>query len=142
METQTPHELDTQLGKGWEQTMYDCYYMGGSDHEVARELRVTMALFEKFYKGYEIFKELVDKGRSDARGFYENLGRKHLLKQNGDLNDKVWFLTMKNRFNWSDKGADESNLPPAATLDNNTLEQKIAQLQAKARATSSTRVVD
>jgi len=137
-----PHELDTQLGKGWEQKMYDVYFQGGSDAEVARLLRITMALFDKFYQGYPIFEEVVNKGRSDAKGFWENLGRTKILKANGDLNDRLWFLVMKNRFGWMDKLPEDGSTTPAAAMTADELDQKLAKLQKKALPALSTRAGD
>lgn len=127
MDMDVPHELDTQLGKGWEDTILSLYKEGAGDPEVASALRITMAMFDRFYQGYAIFEEYVNKGRSDARAWYERVGRNGLIKSNGDLNHQLWFLIMKNRYGWKDKmDEDDHNKTPAGMLSSDELDRKIA----------------
>lgn len=125
-------ELDAQLGKGWEDRSLAIYRKGGSDHEVARALNMTMAVFDRMYQAYATFEEVVNKGRSDARAWFEELGRNGLIKANGDLNHQLWTIIMKSRYGMSDGTEGDTTNKPAALMSESELEQKIAAKIKKA----------
>lgn len=140
--TQTvPHELDTQLGTGWESKLMGIYGAGGSDAEVSRSLNITMGVFSRLYQAYPLFEEYVNKGRSDARAWFEELGRKGLIKANGDLNHQLWTTIMSNRFGYSTKPVDNDDKPPSMMSDDE-INQKLAAKIAKAQPIVASRAPD
>jgi hypothetical protein len=138
-----PHELDTQLGKGWEEKMLALYSEGAGDSEVAKALNMTVAMFDKLYQAFPIFEEIVAKGRSDARAWFEKLGRQGLHKANGELNFPVWHSYMKNRYGWKDKMEDgDTTHKSAAVMDENELNQKLAEKIKKSLPMIASRTPD
>lgn len=125
------HELDIQLGKGWEQKALNIYSEGGFDAEVAKELGITLAMFSNLYRAYPLFEEVVNKGRSDCRAWFEKLGRQGLIKANGDLNHAHWLVMMKNNFGYAAEDTTPPGLTPS-TLSNDEIEQRLAEKIKKA----------
>lgn len=120
------HELDAQLGKGWEQKALNIYQEGGFDAEVAKELGITIAMFSNLYRAYPLFEEVVNKGRSDCRAWFERIGRQGLIKANGDLNHQHWLTMMKNNFGYAPDDAAGAGLT-ASALSNDEIEQRLAE---------------
>jgi len=136
-------ELDAQLGQKWAEKALSIYAEGGFDSEVAKTLNMTMAMFDRLYQSYPAFEEVVSKGRSDARAWFENLGRKGLVKANGELNHQLWLILMKNRWSYiSGDKTDENPNSPAKTLSSDELDQKIASKFKEVAAITASRKQD
>jgi hypothetical protein len=124
MDSKTPHELDAQLGKGWEQKLEKLYEGGAFDSEVAKALNCTMSFFDNAYRSYPLFAEHVKRGRTLAKAFYEGIARNNILKSDGTLNYNVWRDIMKWRFGMTDKGEDESRGISASSASKDEIEQE------------------
>jgi hypothetical protein len=125
--TTSSEELDATLGQGWVNTIYDAYGKGCSDAEIIKELKITASMFQQFYDTFPLFAEVVNKGRTDSKAWWEGLGRRKIEKANGDLNVPLYLAFMKNKFGWKDKPDDDADKTPVQMKSNDELDLEIAK---------------
>jgi hypothetical protein len=125
--TTSSEELDATLGQGWVNTIYDAYGKGCSDAEIIKELKITASMFQQFYDTFPLFAEVVNKGRTDSKAWWEGLGRRKIEKANGDLNVPLYLAFMKNKFGWKDKPDDDADKTPTQMKSNDELDLEIAK---------------
>lgn len=88
---------------GWADLMFQLYEEGASDTEICKALKVTYAEFDKRCKSDPIFQQVVDYGRTAAKAWWLELGRKGAAGKIHGFSFQPWYANMKNRFGWSDK---------------------------------------
>jgi len=104
----------------WPEILKEEYRLGASDSEVAAELGLTDAAFEKNYREIALFKQLVDLGRQLSKAWWYKQGRSNL--QNKMFNTALWNFNMKNRHGWAEK---------SETLVEDKKEETLEEMQAK-----------
>jgi hypothetical protein len=77
------------------------YLEGASDTEVAKILGITKRHFKELYEKSKDFQVLIDKGRTNAEAWWEEMLRTSIKDKN--LNVALATFVMKNKFGWADK---------------------------------------
>lgn len=92
------------------------FSQGMSQSAVCAELNVTTSAFCKWMKEYPEVLAAVELGRLKEQQHWEQLGYNAMLGHNKDFNDRIWALSVKNRFNYSEKQELSSNPDKPLTL--------------------------
>lgn len=90
----------TKPSTDWDRVLA-LYEEGASDVEIAKELGVTKASFDKMYAEVPAFTAFVDKGRTLSQAWWMTTLRSNLM--NKEFNTSLFNFAMKNRFGWADK---------------------------------------
>lgn len=77
------------------------YVHGESDAQIAHKLDVCKDTFYDWMKKYPEFGEAVKRGKTASESWWENLGQE-MAKGAVKGSDKIWLITMKNRFKYRD----------------------------------------
>jgi len=85
------------------QVVIDLMAEGASLAEVAAELEVSRATLSKWQHDdtKPAFVEAIKRGIDLSQAWWERQGRTELW--NSKFNHGLWYMNMKNRFNWSDR---------------------------------------
>ena len=78
--------------------------LGLSQVEVCAFIGITRQTFYIWKKTKEIFREAVELGLVYAEALWQKIGRENLY--NPEFNDTLWYMNMRNRFDWSNNPAD------------------------------------
>lgn len=106
----------------------EIYEQGGSDIEIANELRISMREFLKMEKEIPNFSRFVELGRTMSQAWWYSRGRKNLA--NKEFNTALYNFNMKNRYGWADKVETSTN-PSDDTLNADQMKSEIARLAKK-----------
>jgi hypothetical protein len=82
------------------------YSEGASDVEIRAYIWMqrgsfSQDLWERWIEEEERFSLTIKKGRELSQAWWEKNGRKNLHSES--FNPTLWYMNMKNRFNWADK---------------------------------------
>lgn len=99
----------SQETKHWTEIVKEAYEEGASDIEVCKLLGYTQARFDKELKENPQFRKFIDYGRTLAYAWWMEKSRSALY--NKAFNTQMWAMVMKNRWGWSDKSNDLSEVP-------------------------------
>jgi len=117
------------LPDGWYNDILDMYKEGSSDVEIKAyiyELRGTFSndLWDRWMEEEEEFSETIKTGKIFSEAWWSKTGRKNL--ENKDFSYTGWYMNMKNRFNWTDRIANDHTskgdkiVPPIQWIDADT----------------------
>jgi hypothetical protein len=101
-----PKESIEKLPQGWQSEILELYKEGGSDVEVKALIyewrgRFSNDLWDRWLAQEPEFSEIIKNGRGLSEAWWTTQGRVNL--QNNRFNHVLWYMNMKNRFNWTDK---------------------------------------
>ena len=91
----------TKYKEEYAYTALDRLQKGWSCAEVCRELDICPDTFIEWQKKFPLFSEAIKKGRYHARAIWERKGRQGI--ENKDFNSQLWYMNMRNRFNYHNK---------------------------------------
>lgn len=74
---------------------------GASKVEVCAELDICYDTFQDYQEKHPEFSESVKRGERLSQAWWEKNGR--LALRDKEFNPTLWYMNMKNRFNWADK---------------------------------------
>lgn len=108
-----PQENIDSLPKEWYIEVLELYRDGGSDAEVKAmiyEWRGTFSndLWDRWMNQVPEFSETIKKGRILSEAWWTKNGRINL--ENKDFSYTGWYMQMKNRFGWSDKTENKTDV--------------------------------
>lgn len=108
-----PKENIDSLPKEWYIEVLELYRDGGSDAEVKAmiyEWRGTFSndLWDRWMNQVPEFSETIKKGRILSEAWWTKNGRINL--ENKDFSYTGWYMQMKNRFGWSDKTENKTDV--------------------------------
>jgi len=108
-----PQENIDSLPKEWYIEVIELYRKGGSDAEVKAmiyEWRGTFSndLWDRWMNQVPEFSETIKKGRILSEAWWTKNGRINL--ENKDFSYTGWYMQMKNRFGWSDKTENKTDV--------------------------------
>lgn len=88
------------------------YSEGASDVEIRAYIwqqrgRFSQDLWERWIEEEEEFSLTIKKGRELSQAWWESQGRKNLKDK--DFSPTLWYMNMKNRFDWADKQEVQQN---------------------------------
>ena len=112
--------------KQWIEDVVSAYEDGASDHEVCKIMRITYAVFQRYYDDTENFRNLVEMGRTMSKAWWYEMGRANI--HNTKFNTSLWMFNMKNRYGWADKTENVNTNENNENLDLDALEQKLRKL--------------
>lgn len=95
-----PKKTLKDLPENWKTLILNIKSQGGSDVEVRVALDISTDLWDRFKKEIEEFSETVKKGQDLCEAWWLERGRQ---LENRQFNAVLWYMNMKNRFNWKDK---------------------------------------
>lgn len=106
-----PTPLD--LPKNWQDAILDLYSEGGSDVEVKAMIwrwrgSFSNDLWDRWLRDEPKFSETIKMGRMLSECWWIENGRTNLKDR--EFNYTGWYMQMKNRFGWSDKVEQKSEL--------------------------------
>jgi hypothetical protein len=78
--------------------------LGWSQIEVASHIGICKWTWYSWKKKNSDFKEAVELGLTHAEALWQKLGRENLYNPN--FNAALWYMNMRNRFDWSNNPAD------------------------------------
>lgn len=87
---------------------------GASIAEVAAELGVAISTLTLWREQYPDLSAAIKRGIDASQSWWEKHGRIQL--ENRDFNATLWYMNMKNRFNWRDKTENEHTGKDGAPL--------------------------
>jgi hypothetical protein len=99
-------ELDPQ--KDWAEIATRLYLEGASDDEVIKGIQITQSQFDHYCQTVDAFRDLVERGRSYAKAWWLEQGRKAVKEKNNSFPQSLYAYSMANKYGWSnkqDKGA-------------------------------------
>ena len=102
---------------GWEEHMLQIYASGKFDVNAMVGIRVTKRRFEDLYHTDDIFKQLVEYGRTLSEAFWHGLPADNTTNRN--FNTPLFSMVMKNQFGWAEK----TEIKATQDISNMTLEQ-------------------
>jgi len=90
---------------------------GASKVEVAVALGISRDTFYRWIDKYPDFSDTIKDGEWLSQAWWEKQGRTNIA--NKQFNTALWYINMKNRFNWSDtvKITEQSDKPAKANLN-------------------------
>lgn len=87
---------------------------GMSIEELGYELDVGYSTLYAWMDKYPEFKEAINRGREFSQGWWMKQGRENI--DNKEFHATLWYMNMKNRFQWRDKPKDENSNDEATSL--------------------------
>jgi hypothetical protein len=101
------------LDDGWQNEVIELYSAGASDVEVKAliyEIRGSFSndLWDRWLIDEPEFSETIKVGKMLSEAWWAKSGRVNLKDK--DFSYTGWYMNMKNRFGWSDKVQNETNL--------------------------------
>ena len=95
------------LPKNWLDEVFLLYQSGGGEIEVTAYFgshmgHMTATIWKDIVASYEDVRELLDLGNIVSQSWWEKQGRGDSLVDT-DFNSRLWYMNMKNRFNWKDR---------------------------------------
>lgn len=117
-------------GEHWARVMTTLYEEGASDVEVCQKLKIPFKEFERRFSDDKDFATLVEYGRLASKAWWLELGRKAVLKKNS-YEFNFWWANMKNRYGWSDKVENVSDMKPFDQLSKDELESQLLRQKDK-----------
>lgn len=81
---------------------------GASIAELAYLLKISRNCLNEWRHKHPEFEDAVKKGIDDSEGWWMLEGRKNI--GNKDFNSTLWYMNMKNRFHWSDRTVQDTNI--------------------------------
>jgi hypothetical protein len=132
-----PKDTLDSLPLHWKESILFLYSGGYSDVEIKATIyswrgSFSNRLWDRWMKEEEEFRETILMGRMLAEAFYMKEGRENM--NNPKFNNQIWYLTMKNRFGWSEK-APEQPTADQDTLPEQEVEKQLHELLTKIAAT-------
>ena len=102
----------------------DEYNEGASDVEIRAYIwtergRFSQDLWERWIEEEEIFSLTIKKGRELSQAWWERQGRKNLKDK--DFSPTLWYMNMKNRFDWADSTKNEHTGKDGAPIENSLI---------------------
>lgn len=84
------------------------YQEGASDVEIKAMIwkargSFSNDLWDRWIKEIPLFAETIKKGRELAAAWWLTVGRKNINKGSADFNAGLWYMNMKNRYQWADR---------------------------------------
>ena len=89
------------LPLGYERAALEQYAAGSTDAEICAYLEITIKEFNKQYESNDVFKEVVDYGRTLSKAWWDSTGRSNLM--NKSFNTALFIAYRKNYHGWADK---------------------------------------
>lgn len=91
----------TKYSEAFVPKVEELLYNGKSIIQVARELRVCKQTIYSWGKKHKKFLDAIKKGVEWSEGWWMNQGQDNIY--NKDFNSTLWYMNMKNRFQWRDQ---------------------------------------
>lgn len=86
---------------GWEDIIIRNMSMGASLQEVYGYLDISESTFKRLCRDHVEFSRTVKRGLRLSQKWWLEMGRTYMRDR--DFNATLWYMNMKNRFDWADK---------------------------------------
>lgn len=108
-----PKEDLSSLPKDWYKDVLDLYKEGASDSEIKAMIyrwrgAFSNNLWERWMKEEPEFWETIKAGRMLSEAWWNRNGRENLWTK--EFNYTGWYMQMKNRFGWSDRVENKTDM--------------------------------
>jgi len=112
-----PRASLANLPDDWKKTIIDYMADGASLKEVYPLLGITKHTHYSLMENVEEYSDTIKRGKALSEAYWERLGRINL--ENPKFNHVLWYMNMKNRFNWSDRQEVDHNInvPVSITIN-------------------------
>lgn len=111
-----PKEDLSSLPKDWHKDVLDLYQEGASDSEIKAMIyrwrgAFSNNLWDRWMDEEEEFWETIRMGRLLSEAWWNRNGRENLWTR--EFNYQGWYMQMKNRFGWSDRVENKTDVTTA-----------------------------
>lgn len=116
----------TWLPDDWEKTIISFMEEGASLKEIYALLGITKDTHYSLMQNFPEYSDAIKRGKALSEAWWERQGRTNL--DNPKFSATLWYMNMKNRFNWTDKQEVDHNINVPVSITINQ-EDKVIKLE-------------
>lgn len=91
----------SDLSPEWQKIVIDEFAVGASLQEIYGYLDISESTFKRLCRDEPEFSRTIKRGLRLSQKWWLEVGRKYIRDK--DFNATLWYMNMKNRFDWADK---------------------------------------